>query len=80
MMATLLRRHPEQHLQKSRFTQYLQYFCDVGPSYIVTKPTSGLGELDIGLWEGFRRKLEIGLGDSSFTRCLKYFRHVVVHC
>ena len=28
---------PEQYLLKSRFTRYLQYFRDVGPSYIVTK-------------------------------------------
>ena len=29
MMTTLLRRHPEQHLRKSHFTRYLQYFRDV---------------------------------------------------
>ena len=33
----VLCRHPEQYLQKSSFTWYLQYFRDVGPSYIVTK-------------------------------------------
>ena len=67
MMTAFLRRHPEQHLQKSRFTWYLQYFRDVGPSYIVTKRTSGLCELDIGLCQGFRRKLEIGWGGSFFV-------------
>ena len=32
MMTTLVHRHPEQYLHKSRFTRYLQYFCDGGPS------------------------------------------------
>ena len=35
-MMTSLRRHPEQYLQKSRFTRYFQYFRDVRPSYTVT--------------------------------------------
>ena len=35
------------------FTRYLQCFRDVGPSYIVTKPTSGLCELDFGISESF---------------------------
>ena len=33
MMTTLVHRHPEQYLHKSRFTRYLQYFRDGGPSY-----------------------------------------------
>ena len=53
-------------LHKSRFTRYLQCFRDVGPSYIVTKPTCGLCELDFGISEGFRRKIEIGWGGSFF--------------
>ena len=32
MMTTLVHRHPEQYLHKSRFTRYLQYFRDAGPS------------------------------------------------
>ena len=65
MMTTLLCRHPEQYLQKSRFTQYLQNFRDVGPSsYTVTKLTSGRCELDLGIVEGVRRKLEIGWGEA----------------
>ena len=37
MMATLIHRHPEQYLHKSRFTQYLQHFRlrDGGPSYMM---------------------------------------------
>ena len=38
MMTTLLRKHPEQYLQKSLlFTRDSQYFRDVGPSCVVTK-------------------------------------------
>ena len=32
-MTTLFRRHPEQHLRKSHFTRYLQYFRDVAILY-----------------------------------------------
>ena len=35
-MTTLLCRHPEQHLQKSRLTRFFQYFRDVGPSHIIS--------------------------------------------
>ena len=35
MMTTLVRRHPEQYLHKGRFTRYLQYFRNGGPSYMM---------------------------------------------
>ena len=35
IMTTLVRRHPEQYLHKGRFTQYLQYFRNGGPSYMM---------------------------------------------
>ena len=35
MMTTLVHRHPEQYLHKSRFTPHLQYFRDGGPSYMM---------------------------------------------
>ena len=35
MMTTVLHRHPEQYLHKSRFIRYLQYFRDVGPSWMM---------------------------------------------
>ena len=44
----------------------LQYFRDVGPSYIVTKPTSGLCELGLGISEGFRRN-KLFFGDDHDT-------------
>ena len=34
MLTTLLHRRPEQYPHKSLFKLYLQYFCDVGASYI----------------------------------------------
>ena len=34
-MTTLVHRHPEQSLHKSRFTRYLQHFRDEGPSYMM---------------------------------------------
>ena len=34
-MTTLVRRHPEQYLHKGRFTRYLQYFRNGGPSYMM---------------------------------------------
>ena len=68
MMTTLLHRHHEQHPQKSRFSQYLHYFRDVGPSYIVTKRTSGLCEH----WA----LRGLGWGEAVFTLYLKYFGHV----
>ena len=37
MMTTLVHRHPEQYLHESCVSRYLQYFRDVGPSYIVTQ-------------------------------------------
>ena len=39
MMTTLLRRHPEQYLQKNRFKLDLQYFRVVGPCYTYSPPT-----------------------------------------
>ena len=69
MMTTVLCKHTKQYHHKSRFTRYLQYFRDVGPSHIVTNCTLDC-ELDIGLCEGFRRKLEIGWGEACFENFL----------
>ena len=35
MMTTLVHRHAEQYLHKSRFSRFLQYFRDGGPSYMM---------------------------------------------
>ena len=35
MLTTLVHRHPEQYLHKSRFAWYLQYSRDGGPSYMM---------------------------------------------
>ena len=41
MMTTLVHRHPEQYLHKSRFTWYLQHFRDGGPSYMMMVDDGG---------------------------------------
>ena len=35
MLTTMLRKHTQQYHHKSRFTRYLQYFRDGGPSYMM---------------------------------------------
>ena len=74
-MTTLLCRHPEQHLQKSRFTRFFQYSRDVGPSHIVTNRTLDFANSTLGFARAFGENSKL-----FFTRYLKYFGHVVVHC
>ena len=67
MLTTLLCRPPEQHLQKSRFTRFLQYFRDVGPSHTVTNCALDFANSTLG----FARvvaKLEIGWGEACLLR------------
>ena len=81
MMTTVLCKHTKQYHHKSRFTRYLQYFRDVGPSLIVT--TIVLWTLRTRHWalRGLSAKTRNWLGGSLFcTRYLKYLGHVVVHC
>ena len=68
MMTTLLRRHPEQYLQKNRFYFgiYSTFVLSDHLIHIVTKLTPGLCELDLGISESFLRKLELGRGDACF--------------
>ena len=61
-MTTVFRRHPEQYQEKSRFARYSQYFRDVGPLYIVTKPTSRLCGLDLRLVGWFKDTIVTSLG------------------
>ena len=61
------------NISTSHFIRYLQYFRDVGPAYIVTKPTSGPCELDFGISERFRRKLELGCGEAFRGGCSRHF-------
>ena len=53
MMTTMLCRPPEQHLQKSRFARFLQYFRDVGPSHIVTNCTLDFANSTLGFARAF---------------------------
>ena len=67
MITTVLRKHTKQYHHKSRFTRHLQFFLMWTISYS-HQLYSGLCDLDIGLCEGFRRKLEIGWGEACFLR------------
>ena len=63
-MTTLVHRHPEQYLHKDRFTRYLQYFRNGGPSYMmmVSKHhASSVGFPDSGGMGGWR----VGGGDDD---------------
>ena len=73
-MTTVLRKHTKQYHHKSRFTRYLQYFRDVGPSHIVTNCTLDFANSKTRNWVGGSLFLKI------FARYLKYLGHVVVHC
>ena len=44
----VLRKHTKQYHHKSRFTRYLQYFRDVGPSHIVTNCTLDFANSTLG--------------------------------
>jgi len=72
IMTTLLRKHKQQHHQKSRFTRYLQYFRDVLLSYIVATPAYGLCVLNFAVLNEKPKKLEIRWGN-RFPRYLQYF-------
>ena len=83
MMTTVLRKHTKQYHHKSRFTRYLQYFRDVGPSHIVTNCTLDFANSTWAL-RGLSAKTRNWVGGSLFlkffARYLKYLGHVVVHC
>ena len=66
MMTTVLRKHTKQYHHKSRFTRYLQYFRDVGPSHIVTNCTLDFANWTLGFAVAFGEKLEIGWGEACF--------------
>ena len=80
MMTTFLCRPPEQHLQKSRFTRFLQCFRDVGPSHIVTNSTLDFANSTLGFAKAFGENSKLVGASLFFTRYLKYFGHVLVHC
>ena len=67
MTIFMLHRHPKQYFHESRLTRYLQYFRNVGPSYIVTKPTSGLRDSTLGFRGAFGENSKLGGGNHSFS-------------
>ena len=79
-MTTVLRKHTKQYHHKSRFTRYLQYFRDVGPSLIVTNCTLDFANSTLGFARAFGENSKLVGRKLVFTRYLKYLGHVVVHC
>ena len=79
-MTTVLRKHTKQYHHKSRFTRYLQYFRDVGPSLIVTNCTLDFANSTLGFARAFGEISKLVGGSLFFTWYLKYLGHVVVHC
>ena len=66
MMTTLLRRHPEQNLQRSGFTRIYSFF--VMSDHLIYSPNLLLdfANSTLGFRRAFRRKLEIGWGEAFF--------------
>ena len=66
MMTTVLRKHTKQYHHKSRFTRYLQYFRDVGPSHIVTNCTLDFANSTLGFARAFGENSKLGGGKLVF--------------
>ena len=80
-MTTVLRKHTKQYHHKSRFTRYLQYFRDVGPSLIVTNCTLDFANSTLGFARAFGENSKLVGGKLVFYAVfLQYLGHVVVHC
>ena len=77
MMTTVLRKHTKQYHHKSRFTRYLQYFRDVGPSLIVTNCTLDFANSTLGFARAFGENSKLVGGKLVFYAV---FKDVVVHC
>ena len=73
-MTTLLCRHPEQHLQKCRFTRFFQYFRDVGPSHIVTNCTLDFANSTLGFARAFGENSKLVGGKFVFYAVFKVLR------
>ena len=82
-MTTVLCKHTKQYHHKSRFTRYLQYFRDIGPSHIFTNCTLDFANSTLGFARAFGENSKLGGGKlvfKIFCTVLKYLGHVVVHC
>ena len=72
MMTTVLRKHTKQYHHKSRFTRYLQYFRDVGPSLVVTNCTLDFANSTLGFARAFGENSKL-VGGSLFFACSTVF-------
>ena len=74
MMTTVLRKHTKQYHHKSRFTRYLQYFRDVGPSLIVTNCTLDFANSTLGFARAFGENSKLVGGKLVFYAVFKVLR------
>ena len=73
-MTTVLRKHTKQYHHKSRFTRYLQYFRDVGPSHIVTNCTLDCVNSTLGFARAFGENLKLVGGKLVFKNFCTVFK------
>ena len=74
MITTVLRNHTKQYHHKSRFTRYLQYFRDVGPSHIVTNCTLDFANSTLGFARAFGENSKLVGGKLVFYAVFKVLR------
>ena len=74
MMTTVLRKHTKQYHHKSRFTRYLQYFRDVGPSLIVTNCTLDFVNSTLGFARAFGENSKLVGGKLVFYVVFKVLK------
>ena len=79
-MTTVLRKHTKQYHHKSRFTRYLQYFRDVGPSLIVTNCTLDFANSTLGFARAFGENSKLVGGKLVFYAVFKILRSCRSHC
>ena len=74
MMTTVLRKDTKQYHHKSRFTRYLQYFRDVGPSLIVTNCTLDFAGSTLGFARAFGENSKLVGGKLVFYAVFRVLR------
>ena len=78
MMTTVLRKTHQTVSPQSRFTRYLQYFRDVGPSLIVTNCTLDFANSTLGFARAFGENSKLVGGKLVFYAVFKVLRSTVL--
>ena len=74
MITTVLRKPTKHYHHKSRFTRYLQYFRDVGPSHIVTNCTLDFANSTLGFARVFGENSKLVEGKIVFKKFCTVFK------